>query len=192
MGCSRYFSFLPGLYLALSTHHFSLIPYMFIFRLSKARAGVPFPTIIEVLLMMFFFQLSREAGLRLPQPIGQSMSIVGALILGDATVSASLTSQSTMVIVGLAAISTFLIPKFYNAVSIWSVLISIGSSIAGLPGFYMMLMVFLAHISSLQSCGYPYLYPLGTFEKYNYKDVLLRSDLKDLSNDILKDNQKSQ
>ncbi len=85
--------------------------------------------------MMFFFQLSREAGLRLPQPIGQSMSIVGALILGDATVSASLTSQSTMVIVGLAAISTFLIPKFYNAVSIWSVLISIGSSIAGLPGF---------------------------------------------------------
>ncbi len=56
----------------------------------------------------------------------------------------------------------------------------------------MMLMVFLAHISSLQSCGYPYLYPLGTFEKYNYKDVLLRSDLKDLSNDILKDNQKSQ
>lgn len=184
--------FLPGLYLALSTHHFSLIPYMFIFRLSKARAGVPFPTIIEVLLMMFFFQLSREAGLRLPQPIGQSMSIVGALILGDATVSASLTSQSTMVVVGLAAISTFLIPKFYNAVSIWSVLISIGSSIAGLPGFYMMLMVFLAHISSLQSCGYPYLYPLGTFEKYNYKDVLLRSDLKALSNDILKDNQKSQ
>lgn len=183
--------FLPGLYLALSTHHFSLIPYMFIFRLSKARAGVPFPTIIEVLLMMFFFQLSREAGLRLPQPIGQSMSIVGALILGDATVSANLTSPSTMVIVGVATISTFLIPKFYNGVSVWSILISIGASIAGLPGFYMMVMIFLAHISSLQSCGYPYLYPLGTFKKYNYGDVVFRDDLENLSSDILIDDQKS-
>ncbi|PIH05324.1 spore germination protein [Clostridium combesii] len=182
--------FLPGLYLALSTHHFSLIPYVFIFKLSKARAGVPFPTIIEVLLMMFFFQLSREAGLRLPQPIGQSMSIVGALILGDATVSASLTSQSTMVVVGLTAISTFLIPKFYNSISIWSVLIAIGASIAGLPGFYMMGMVFLAHISSLQSCGYPYLYPLGSFEKYNLGDMILRDDLKNISHDILGNNKK--
>lgn len=180
--------FLPGLYIAITTHHFSLIPYIFVFRLAKSRAGVPFPTIIEVLLMTFFFQLVREAGLRLPQPIGQSMSIVGALILGDAAVGAGLASQATMVIVGITSISTFLIPKFYNAVSIWSIIFSITSSVGGLPGFYLTFCVFLAHISSLESCGYSYLYPIGTANKINTKDTLMRNNLNSDNNPIPSDN----
>ena len=69
--------------------------------MAVARAGVPLPTVVELLLMTFFFQLLREAGIRLPQPIGQAMSIVGALILGDAAVGAGIASQSTIVIVAL-------------------------------------------------------------------------------------------
>ncbi|GAA0747025.1 spore germination protein [Clostridium oceanicum] len=180
--------FLPGMYLAITTHHFPLIPYVFVFRLAKSRAGVPFPTIIEVLLMTFFFQLVREAGLRLPQPIGQSMSIVGALILGDAAVGAGLASQTTMVIVGITSISTFLVPKFYNAVAMWSIVFSITSAFGGLPAFYLTFCVFLSHISSLESCGYPYLYPIGTSNKINAKDILSRNDLESSNDPIPSDN----
>ena len=83
-------SLLSGLYLAIATFHFSLIPSVLAVKFTISRAAVPLPTVIELLLMTFFFQLLREAGIRLPQSIGQAMSIVGALILGDAVVGVGL------------------------------------------------------------------------------------------------------
>lgn len=100
---------LPGLYVALTTHHFSLIPSIFVFRLAVLRAGVPYPTIVEIVIMMFFFQVLREAGVRLPQAIGPAISIVGALILGDAAIRSGLASNVTVLVVALSAISLFLI-----------------------------------------------------------------------------------
>lgn len=175
---------LPGLYIAIGTHHFSLIPTSFVFRLANSRAGVPFPTVVEVLLMIFFFQLLREAGIRLPQPTGQTMSIVGALILGEAAIGAGLASQGTIVIIAVSSISTFLVPNLYKNVSIWSIIIVVFAAILGLPGFYMGFFVFIAHLSALETCGYPYLYPLGTLELFKYKDVILRGDLNKISNNI--------
>ncbi|MEA4825181.1 MAG: spore germination protein [Clostridium sp.] len=177
-------TFLPGLYIALTTYHFSLVPTVFVFRFAIARAGVPFPTIVEVILMTFFFQLLREAGVRLPEPTGQTMSIVGALILGDAAVGAGLASQITIVIVSIASISTFLIPSLYRPISLWGLIILLFSALLGLPGFYMGFFTFIAHISSLTSCGYPFLYPLGTLESFKYKDEILRSDLNKISNNL--------
>jgi len=186
----RWFSFimaslLPGFYVAIVTHHFSLIPYSFIFRLAIARAGVPFPTVVEVLVMMVFFQLSREAGIRLPQPIGLSMSIVGSLILGDATVGANIASQTTLIIVAIASISSFLIPSLYGVVMFWSIVIIIFSAALGLPGFYIGFCIFVSHIAGLNTCGYPFLFPLGTLKKYKFKDLLLRGDLNKISNNVL-------
>ncbi|MGY0372433.1 spore germination protein [Clostridium sp. JNZ J1-5] len=177
-------TFLPGLYIALTTYHFSLVPTVFVFRFAIARAVVPFPTIVEVILMTFFFQLLREAGVRLPEPTGQTMSIVGALILGDAAVGAGLASQITIVIVSIASISTFLIPSLYRPISLWGLIILLFSALLGLPGFYMGFFTFIAHISSLTSCGYPFLYPLGTLESFKYKDEILRSDLNEISNNL--------
>jgi hypothetical protein len=92
-------------------------------RLANSRAGVPFTTIVEVTIMIVFFQLLREAGIRLPQPTGQAMSIVGALILGEAAIGAGLTSQTTIVIVAVSSISTFLVPNLYKAIIVWSSII---------------------------------------------------------------------
>ncbi|MFL0246499.1 spore germination protein [Candidatus Clostridium stratigraminis] len=178
-------SLLTGFYVAIVTHHFSLIPYSFIFRLAIARAGVPFPTVIEVLVMMIFFQLSREAGIRLPQPIGLSMSIVGSLILGDATVGANIASQTTLIIVAIASISSFLIPNLYGVAFFWSIIIIFFSTILGLPGFYIGFCILVSHMAGLNSCGYPFLFPLGTLKQYKYKDLLLRGDLNRISNNIL-------
>jgi hypothetical protein len=175
----------PGLYLALVTFHFKLIPSTYIFRMAIFRAGVPVPTAVELLYMIFFFQIIREAGVRLPQPIGPTLSIVGALILGDAAVTSGLASQVTVVVVAITSISSYLVPKISAGVFIWNVIIIFFSSILGLPGFYTGFVVFVSHLASLTTCGYPYLYPLGTLRSFKFKDVILRGDLNKISSNIL-------
>ncbi|WP_411680354.1 spore germination protein [Clostridium thailandense] len=176
---------LPGIYVALTTYHFSLIPLEFIFRLAASRADVPLPLTVEVLLMTFFFVLLREAGIRLPQPIGQAMSIVGALILGDAAVGAGLASQSTVIIVALSAITSFLVPKLNTTMILWELIIILLSSLLGLMGFFTSLYLFCAHLGSLNSCGYPYFMPLTTSEQFDYKDLVARDNLNVISQNIL-------
>jgi hypothetical protein len=179
---------LPGLYIAITTYHFSFIPLIFVFRLSSSRADVPIPTVIEVYLMSFFFQLLREAGIRLPQPIGQSMSIVGALILGQSAVSAGLTSQTTVIIVAISAISSFLTPKLYGPILVWSYIILFLSSLIGMLGFFMGLFMMISDIASLDSCRYPYITPVLTKEKLSYKDILYRKKLTNISKNNLNRN----
>ncbi|MDW8802033.1 spore germination protein [Clostridium sp. A1-XYC3] len=182
---------LPGFYIAINSYHFALIPLVFIFRLASSRADVPFPLVLEVFIMAFFFQLLREAGIRLPQPIGQAMSIVGALILGDAAVGSGLASQSTVIVVALSAISSFLIPKLYSGLYLWIFIVTILSSLLGLMGFFASFFMLIAHIASLDSCGYPYFMPFGTSNDFKYKDLFMRKDLKNISKNILyKDDKK--
>jgi hypothetical protein len=181
---------LPGLFVALTTNHFSLIPSIFVFRLAITRAGVPFPMVIEVLLMIFFFQILREAGIRLPQPIGQAMSIVGALILGQSAVSAGFASETTVIVVALSSISTFLTPKLYGAIMFWSILIIIFSAVAGLPGFYVCFLLLLSELASLKSCGYKYLFPMGTLKKFNFRDIFIRDNLDSISKDFTNEDDK--
>lgn len=183
---------LTGFYIAIVTHHFSLIPYMFTFRLAVSRAGVPFPTVVEVLLMNFFFQLSREAGIRLPQPIGQTMSLVGALILGDATVGSGLASQTTLIIVAISSICSFLVPKVYTAIAVWNLFIILFSSVLGLPGFYISFCIFVSHLAGLNTCGYPYLFPLGTLRRYKHKDIIVTDYLRNMTNNIFDEGEKNE
>ena len=178
--------FLPGIYIAIIAYHFSLIPTLFIFRMAVARAGVPLPTVVEVIIMMFAFQLIKEAGLRLPQPIGGAMSIVAALILGDAVVAAGIASRITVIVVAASTLSYFLIPKLYGAMTIYSLLIVIASSIFGLPGFIISSLLMITSIADLKTCGYSFLFPLGSCEAYRFKDVLFRGELKKISSKIIK------
>lgn len=178
-------AFLPGLYVAIITYHFSMIPSLFIFRLAVSRAGVPFPTVLEVIIMMLAFQLIKEAGLRLPQPIGAAMSIVSALILGDAAVGAGVASRITILIVALSTVSYFLIPKLYGAVSFWSMVLVIFAALLGLPGFIAGAMILLIQVSELDSVGYPYLFPVGSIEEYKFKDTILRGHLTRISQNII-------
>ena len=176
--------FVLPLYLALSTYHFSLVPTIFAFRLAVSRAGVPFPIVLEIILMMFFFQVLREAGVRLPQAIGQSISTVGALILGDTAVNSGLASNITVLVVALVTISSFLIPNLYGSIWIWSDILLIFAAFLGIPGLYVGIIIFWTHIASLESCGYPYLFPLGTRESYAYKDLILKKETREMYSPI--------
>ena len=178
-------AFLPGLYVAVITYHFSMIPTLFIFRLAVSRAGVPIPTFMEVLIMMFAFQFIKEAGLRLAHPIGSAMSIVSALILGDAAVGAGIASRITIVIIALSTLSYFLIPKIQGALSFWSIIISLASAALGLPGFFAGSLIFITQICELDSVGYPFLFPMGSTEQYSFKDVFFRGRLDRISKKII-------
>ena len=178
-------TFMPGLYVAILTHHFALIPSLFVFRLAVSRAGVPLPTIAEVLLMMLAFQLIKEAGLRLPQPIGGAMSIVAGLILGDAVVGAGIASRITIIVVAISTLSYFLTPKLYGAMSIWSLIITVVSSMFGLPGFFIVALVLIAKLADLDTGGYSYLFPLGSVETYKFKDIIFRGDLRHISQHVV-------
>lgn len=178
-------TFMPGLYVAILTHHFALIPSLFVFRLAVSRAGVPLPTIVEVLLMMLAFQLIKEAGLRLPQPIGGAMSIVAGLILGDAVVGAGIASRITIIVVAISTLSYFLTPKLYGAMSIWSLIITVVSSMFGLPGFFIVALVLIAKLADLDTGGYSYLFPLGSIETYKFKDIIFRGDLRHISQHVV-------
>ncbi|WP_066890680.1 spore germination protein [Clostridium nigeriense] len=176
----------PGLYVAIITYHFSMIPSLFMFRLAVSRAGVPFPTFFEVLIMMLAFQFIKEAGLRLPQPIGGAMSIVSALILGDAAVGAGIASRITIIVVALSTLSYFLIPKLYGAVSFWALILVCFSAAFGIPGFLSGALLLLIQIAELDSVGYQFLFPVGSISEYRFKDVVLRGSLKRISKDFIK------
>jgi hypothetical protein len=189
---TKIFSFLtglllPGLFIALTTYHFSFIPIQFLQRLSSSRSGVTFPTYLELLFMMFFFYVSKEAAIRLPKTIGSSLSIVAGLVLGQTTVEAGLASQITVVIAGIYAVATFVNPKITDAISVWSVFLLIIVTISGYPGFIMGLFIFIIHIASLDSCGYPYTFPFITVKEYHFKDIFWVGNIHKISKKLLEE-----
>lgn len=189
----RYFSFavstlLPAFYLALTAYHHSLVPSIFLFKLAATRAGVPFPEIIEILLMVILLELSREAGRRLPKSIGTTLTLVSTLILGETALQAGMASGGTIVIVGVYAVTSLINPKLVGPVIVLNICNILISSIFGLHGFFIFFIMMIGHLASLQSCGYPFMYPLGTMRRINMKgrDFFIRSKLKDITYNSLK------
>lgn len=178
---------IPGFYVALYTHHFTLIPPPFMYKIAQERAIVPFPTVVEVIIIMLFYELFRETARRLPQNIGQPLSITAGLILGNAATAAGLTSEATIVVTGVYAISSFINPKLQATTPIWSIMCVILSTLFGLHGFYVFLILIIAHLGSLNSCGYEYLYPFGTSTRYSFKnrDYITRGRLNGISKKII-------
>ena len=103
---------LPGFYIAITSYHQELIPTELLFSILVARESVPFPIIVELLIMEISFELIREGGLRVPSPIGPTLGIVGALILGDAAVTANIVSPILIIIVAITGLASFAIPDF--------------------------------------------------------------------------------
>jgi len=168
---------LPSLFVALTTYHQQLIPTNLLISIAAAREGVPFPTVIETLLMEFMFEGLREAGIRLPKPIGSAISIVGALVIGQAAVQAGIVSASVVIIVATTGISSFAIPR-YNLGTAFRLLrfpMLILAGILGLYGVIAGIFLILIHLLGLRSFGVPYLEPVSPSNFENLKDVWVRA-----------------
>ena len=160
---------LPGVYMAITSFHQELLPTELLFSILAARENVPFPIILELLLMEISFELIREASLRVPSLIGSSISIVGALILGDAAVNAGIVSPTLIIIVAITGIASFAIPDFSFGFHIrvfrfW--FIALGFT-AGFLGIGVGLFIYITMLCSIKSFGVPYTTPLAPFYKTN-------------------------
>lgn len=154
---------LPGVYMAITSFHQELLPTELLFSILSARENVPFPIILELLLMEISFELIREASLRVPSVVGPSIGIVGALILGDAAVNAGIVSPTLIIIVAITGIASFAIPDFsfgfhVRVFRFW--FIALGFT-AGFLGIGIGLFIYLSMICSLKSFGVPYTTPIA-------------------------------
>lgn len=152
---------LPGIYVAVSTYHQELLPTELLFSIVAARQSVPFPIILEILIMEVSFELIREAGLRVPSSVGTTMGIVGALVLGEAAVSASIVSPILVIVVAITGITSFAIPNFslsfHFRISRFAYLIL--GALFGFLGIAIGLFIHISTLCSLNSFGVPYLAP---------------------------------
>lgn len=165
---------LPGFYVAITTFHQELIPTELLFAIVASRESVPFPIFFEIIGMELSFELIREASLRVPTPIGPTIGIIGALILGQAAVEASIVSPILIIIVALTAISSFAIPDFSLSFHfrLFRFMYIILGYLLGFLGISLGLFFHLLLVCGLRSFGVPYLQPYIPVTK-NYKGILL-------------------
>lgn len=170
---------LPSFYIAFSTFHTELIPTVLLLAIIDSREGIPFPAIFEAFIMEFFFELLREAGIRLPRPVGSAVSIVGALVVGEAAITAGIASPIMVIIVSLTGIASFAIPQYNFAISlrILRFPLMIFSAFLGIFGIMIAYLLIWLHLANLRSLGQPYLNSIGPFIPRHMKDVFVRAPL---------------
>ncbi|MCP3029943.1 spore germination protein [Halobacillus sp. A1] len=170
---------LPATFVALTTFHQELIPTDLLISLAAQREGLPFPALVEALVMETVFEILREAGIRMPRPIGPAVSIVGAIVIGEAAVSAGLVSPAIVIVVSLTAISSFANPYYSIAGSarMLRFILMLFAASAGIFGIFIFTMIICIHLVSLKSLGQPYMVPFAPFSLKKQKDTLLRFPL---------------
>lgn len=159
--------FATAFYVAILTFHFEVVPKDLLGPIIFSRANVPFPPVIEVLFLEVTIDLLREAGARLPSKIGQTLGIVGAIVIGQATVEAALTSTILLIIVALAALSSFTTPiyKMSNTIRLLRYPFILLASLWGGLGIYVGLLLLIGHLARLKSLGVPYLLPVYPYRR---------------------------
>lgn len=152
---------LPGLYIALVTFHPEAIPVKLALSIAAAKQEVPFSTIFEVLILLLAFEVVQEAGLRLPGPIGATVSILGGLVVGNAAVEARIVSPAVLIAVAIAGVAGYTQPSqdMGNALRLCRFLLAILASVGGLFGLVLGLALLTGHLAGLESFGVPYLAP---------------------------------
>ncbi|KAB7706306.1 spore germination protein [Bacillus aerolatus] len=169
----------PALYVAVTTFHQEMLPQALLLSIAAARETVPFPALVEALMMEITFEALREAGVRLPKQVGSAISIVGALVIGQAAVQAGLVSAPMVIVVAITGIASFMIPSYIMAISVrmlrFPIIFFAGT--LGLLGITMGIIAIAIHLCSLRSFGEPYLAPLAPLKGRELKDALWKSPL---------------
>lgn len=178
----RYFALLaslllPGIYIALAAYHQAVIPLPLLKSIIESKQAVPFTTMSEVLGLLIAFELLQESGIHLPQAIGQSVSVIGGIVVGTAAVEAGIISPVALIAVSVAGVCGFVLPSrdLANAVRIWRFFIAVLSALAGLYGTVAGLLILLIHLSGLKSLGISYLSRTGYILRKRLKQDVYRT-----------------
>ena len=185
----------PGVYIALTTYNQEIIPTELLISIAAQRENVPFSTFVEALLMMISFDILRESDLKIPSFASSAISIVGALILGEAAVSAGIVSPIMIIVIAITSVSslTFVEPEFINALRLYRLLFMIGGALFGMHGILLVFIYMIIKLSSYDFLGVPYLTPFSPPITANLKDSIYKAPTRkidkrnpQLSNNIIK------
>ena len=168
---------LPSLYVAVLTFHQEMVPTTLLISIAASRESVPFPALVEALIMEITFEALREAGVRLPKQVGAAVSIVGALVIGQAAVQAGLVSAPMVIVVAVTGTASFMIPRYVQSIAFrmlrFPIMFLAGS--LGLLGVMLGIIGISTHLCTLRSFGVPYLSPLGPIKVSEWRDVWIRA-----------------
>ncbi|WP_410769050.1 spore germination protein [Fontibacillus sp. BL9] len=173
--------FAPALYIALTTFHQDMIPTQLLISIAGQREGTPFPSFVEAMLMEITFEILREAGIRMPRTIGQAVSIVGTIVIGQAAVEAGIVSAVMVIVVSITAISSFVIPAYSMAIPVRMIrfgMMGLAASF-GVYGLTIGLILLIVHLCHLRSFGMPYFSPVAPYHRSQMKDALVRFPFRD-------------
>lgn len=165
---------LPAIYLSVVTYHMEVLPTPLLLSIFASRQGVPFPTVIELILLLLVFEVLIEAGSRMPSYIGQALSIVGALVLGSSAVEARIVSSAMIIIVGVSSITGLIIPNLSGVFIILRTLFILFSAAYGIYGYIFGMAALLIHLFSLKSFDMPYTSTMVSAYAKDLKDTYFR------------------
>ncbi len=174
-------SLLPGLYVGIGTFNPELLPGPLLNKVAISVGTTPFSLMFETLLIHFFYELMREAGLRLPKPLGHAISIVGGLVIGDTAIKAGLIGAPTLMVVALTALSSYVIPNLYEPIAMLRLLFIIAGGIMGIWGVMILFAVVLVNICAKSNYGVPFTAPISPLGMFGMRDVFVRAGWKILS-----------
>jgi len=161
---------LPGMYVALVSFHHPVIPFKLMITLAASRQGIPFSPFTEAILMIVAFEFLREAGVRMPKSIGQALSIVGAIVLGEASVAAGIASNLMVIIVAITAICSFIVPPLIRATMLLRFVFLAAANFMGFLGISLVAVSVFIHLCRLRSFGVPYMAPISPLTPSDIKD----------------------
>jgi len=164
----------PALYVSIAAFHQELLPTAMLITIAAAAEGTPFPSIVEILGMGLIFEILREAGVRMPRSMGQAVSIVGALVIGQAVVSAGLVGAPVVIVVALTAIASFVVTPHADVGTILRFIFTLAAGFLGLYGVAILIYLLVIHLTSLRSFGIPYFSPISPINFRGWKDVFVR------------------
>ncbi len=167
---------LPSFYVAIGLFHQELLPDYMLYSIVMSESNTMFPLMTEALIIIFIYEIVREAGLRMPRSIGQAVSLVGAIVIGDAAVSAGLIGAPMLIIVAMTAISSFVVTELYQPISLLRFVFIILGGTTGLYGLVIGLGALIINMCSLEQYGSAYLAPLIPFNKSLFRDTFLRTE----------------
>lgn len=172
--------FLPAIYISVTTRNYDLVPYRLLLILKAGRTFVPFAAYIEALFMIIAFEILKESDIRMSATTGSAVSILGGLILGDAAVSAGIVSPIMIIIIAISSIAALIFPsnELVNAIRFYKISILLLSAFFGIYGVFVGAIFLFYKLISMKSFGFSYLSPIIPFDKYEWKDSILRKEQK--------------
>ena len=168
---------LPGIYVAMESYHYRLLPIDFLISILSSIEGISFPPLLEVLFVIFLFEILNEASIRMPKYLGMALSIIGALILGDTAVQAGIITPPSIMIVAISGITIYILPDQAPITSLLRIMFTLIGGFAGFFGLILGFIFLTGYLVSITNFGAPLMAPFAPAIKADKKDGIIKSSL---------------